>query len=140
MSERDAFVACAKAQVGKQYQWATAGPETFDCSGLVAFCYREATGKNLTRSSHEQALLGEPVTGPLQPGDLLIYGHGDHVGVVSGPDRAVHALNDQLDVREVHISTANIGLRYDGARRLSWRDDPDPKVLRPKHRRRRRRR
>lgn len=31
----------ALAQVGKPYRWGAKGPDRFDCSGLVYFCYRQ---------------------------------------------------------------------------------------------------
>ncbi|HKU50991.1 MAG TPA: NlpC/P60 family protein, partial [Nitrospira sp.] len=62
VSERDAFVMCANSEVGSRYVWGTAGPDTFDCSGLVAYCYKRATGKDITRSSYDQIKLGKPVT------------------------------------------------------------------------------
>lgn len=36
------FVEVALAQRGKGYLWGAAGPDNFDCSGLVAYCSRQA--------------------------------------------------------------------------------------------------
>jgi cell wall-associated NlpC family hydrolase len=129
-----AFVKCIEQQIGKQYVWATAGPLTFDCSGLVYFCYKQATGKEISRSSYEQAKLGVPVAkGAHQPGDILVYGGGSHVGVVTGEERSVHAFNPDLDVRATGIP-GNTGLTFNGARRLfAETGAPDP----PKQKRRR---
>lgn len=123
MSAVGRFVACAEAQIGKPYRWGTAGPRTFDCSGLVRFCYREATGREITGSSHQQFTLGRRVK-RLKPGDLIFYDtSGDgagHVGIVVGKDRAVHALNAQLGIRETRIEGANLGGPFIGARRLPF--------------------
>jgi len=121
------FVRCALAQVGKPYVWASAGPDTFDCSGLVAYCYQAATGQVITRSSHAQFELGSMVPanrGHLEPGDLVFYDtEGDgagHVGIVVGPNRTVHALNPAMGVREIDIHWPDIGGPYLGARRLDF--------------------
>lgn len=112
------FVQCLRAQKGKRYVWATAGPNTFDCSGLIAYCYQSATGKPMTRSSHEQCRLGSPVRGAdIRAGDVLCYGGGAHDGGAISPTRAIHALNEQAGVIEADIP-GNMGLRFDGARRI----------------------
>lgn len=113
------MVNCVRAQLGKRYVWATAGPDTFDCSGLVSFCYTRATGKPMTRSSHEQCKLGTPVhLDNIRAGDLVCYGNGAHVGTAVGVDRAVHALNPNRGVIETGIRGANMELPFDGARRI----------------------
>ena len=35
-------VKIAKRQIGKPYVWAAAGPNSFDCSGLVVYSYAKA--------------------------------------------------------------------------------------------------
>ena len=116
-----AFVACARAQLGKRYVWATAGPDTFDCSGLVSYCYHQATGQAITRSSHGQYLLGVSVPLGWLPGDLLFWdtmGDGaGHVGVYVGSNRVVSAFNAQRGVIET-AADGNYGGPYIGARRI----------------------
>lgn len=107
---------CAERQVGKRYVWATAGPNTFDCSGLVAYCVKQCTGKEISRSSYDQARLGTPVAQP-QRGDILIYGNGSHVGIATAPNRQVTALNKGAGVITAAIP-GNMGLPYNGARRI----------------------
>ena len=143
MTVRDDFVRCARAQVGKRYVWATAGPDTFDCSGLVAYCYRQATGRTITRSSEDQYRLGKSVEqGAMEPGDLVFWGHGqaDHVGIYAGSGDVVNALNEQRGVIVSKLG-AEYGLPYLGARRLlvataTTEPTPNPKP----HRRRKPRR
>jgi cell wall-associated NlpC family hydrolase len=136
------FVRCAKDQLGKPYVYATAGPNTFDCSGLVAYCWEQTQGEPLTRSSHQQYLLGEPTTGPYEPGDLLFWGNADHVAIYEGSDHVIHALNHDRDVIRSHV-LAPMGIPFLGARRLfTARDEPEPeppKARRRKNRRRHRR-
>lgn len=147
MTPREDFVRCAREQVGKPYRWATAGPKTFDCSGLVAYCYQQVTGKSITHASSEQFHLGKPVDrSDLQPGDLVFWGHGqaDHVGIfVSLIDRVVNALNEQRGVVETPLA-AEYGMPYLGARHIFVADPrttpPPEESDRPKRPRRKHRR
>ena len=38
---RTCIVDCARNQIGKPYVLATEGPDTFNCSGLVMYCYEQ---------------------------------------------------------------------------------------------------
>jgi peptidoglycan DL-endopeptidase CwlO len=82
----------ALAQVGKPYVWGAAGPDSFDCSGLVLFAY-QAAGISLPHSSALQATMGQPVTrAQLQPGDLIaFYSPVSHIGIYTGNGQMVHA-------------------------------------------------
>ena len=82
----------ALAQVGKPYVWGAAGPDSFDCSGLVLFAYH-AAGISLPHSSALQATMGQPVTrAQLQPGDLIaFYSPVTHIGIYTGSGQMVHA-------------------------------------------------
>jgi cell wall-associated NlpC family hydrolase len=153
---RFVFVACAEAQVGKPYQWASAGPDAFDCSGLVAFCYQQATGQAISRDSHAQFTLGERVNGPPAPGDLLFFDTGfsrrldnraSHVGIAVGEGTMIHAFNEDAGVVKSDHSARYWQLRQLGVRRLFSRFSapaapppaaPDP-PRRPRRTRRRRR-
>lgn len=158
MADADArFVACAEAQVGKPYQWAAAGPDTFDCSGLVAFCYQKATGHAISRDSHAQFTLGDRVNGPPAPGDLLFFDTGfsarldnraSHVGIALGEVVMVHAFNEDAGVVRSDLTARYWQLRQLGVRRLFARAPllvspplaaPDP-PRRPRRTRRRQRR
>ena len=68
-----AFLTAALAQVGKRYVWGGAGPNVFDCSGLVQWSMRQA-GIVMPRVAVDQALTGPRVAlSDLVPGDLLFY-------------------------------------------------------------------
>lgn len=86
----------ALAQVGKPYQWAGAGPNAFDCSGLVMFSWSHA-GVSLPHYSVAQyqdtARIGES---QLRPGDLVFYDNGSgaqpgHVTIYVGNGQVVTA-------------------------------------------------
>ena len=149
MTQRDDFVRCARAQVGKRYVWATAGPNTFDCSGLISYCYQQATGKTITRSSCDQIDLGTPLIGPhAQPGDLAFWGNDpacpDHVGIHAGNGRIINALNEQRGVVDTPLA-GEYGPPYIGTRRIfvsadsPVEDDPAPAEEPPKGKAKRRR-
>ena len=71
----------ALAQMGKTYVYAAAGPDHFDCSGLVMAAFASA-GVSLPHYSGAQyaALPHVPLTA-VQPGDLLFWGSGASVHV-----------------------------------------------------------
>ena len=67
-------IAAAKTRLGSPYVWGATGPNTFDCSGLTGWAYRQA-GLNLPRTSRQQWFAGShPDIGDLLPGDLLFWG------------------------------------------------------------------
>lgn len=81
-----AVIAYARAQIGKPYRYATAGPNTFDCSGLTMMAWRQA-GVGMAHFSGAQFNAFPHVSlSALQPGDLLFKGPGgrDHVALYIG--------------------------------------------------------
>jgi cell wall-associated NlpC family hydrolase len=112
-------VAWARRQLGKPYRYGTAGPSTFDCSGLTSFCYAKM-GIRINRSSREQTKNGVPVAkNALIPGDLVFFGRPvHHVGMYIGGGRYIHAPRTG-DV--VKISELSWRRDYAGARRIQRR-------------------
>jgi cell wall-associated NlpC family hydrolase len=102
----------ALAQLGDPYEWAGAGPDTFDCSGLTQYAYG-AAGMHLPHSSRLQSATGTPVAyADLQPGDLVFfYSPVSHVGMYIGNGQIVNALNPGAGIR---ISALN-SMPYAGA-------------------------
>ena len=82
----------AERQLGKPYQWAAAGPDRFDCSGLTLWSYAKA-GISLPHSSRAQFDEGRHVSrSELQPGDLVFYGSPiHHMGIYVGGGRYINA-------------------------------------------------
>jgi cell wall-associated NlpC family hydrolase len=85
-------VAYAYAQLGKPYVFAAAGPDTFDCSGLALAAWA-TVGVHLSHSSYTQM---DSETTPiarsqLQPGDLVFFYGGEHVGIYIGGNNIIHA-------------------------------------------------
>jgi cell wall-associated NlpC family hydrolase len=92
--------------VGTPYRWGGNTPSGgFDCSGLVDYIYRTATGLTLPRTSRELASVdGRKVRRmtELASGDLVFFdidGGISHVGVYVGKGRFVHAPNSGGTVR-----------------------------------------
>ncbi len=102
---------------GSQYVWGAAGPNSFDCSGLMLAAYR-SVGINLPHSSRSQFGLGRPVSrSELRPGDLIFwYSPVHHVGMYIGNGKIVHARNTRTDL--VIQTLASYPAPYSGARRI----------------------
>jgi peptidoglycan DL-endopeptidase CwlO len=110
-------VQIAYAQLGKPYQYAGSGPNVFDCSGLVMYCYAQV-GVRLPHSSYMQARCGVPVSyGDLQQGDLVFFRGNGHVGMYIGNGQYIHAPRTGDVVR-----IADLGRRSDfsGAVRINY--------------------
>lgn len=106
----------AMAQVGKRYVWGTSGPNTFDCSGLTSYAYRQV-GISLSRSSRQQySSAGRRVPlSNIQPGDLVFYYSGpSHVALYIGNGKIVHAANPRRGIRTAGLHSMPIS----GVRRV----------------------
>ncbi len=135
-AERAEMVRLAKRQVGKPYIHGTHGPDTFDCSGLVGYVYKMATGRDIGFGSVHQWSLGTPVAkGKEQPGDVFFWDTfgpaPGHNAIYIGNGRIVHALNESAGVVEGDAYPQNIGgnNRFMGIRDFGFRDvvpEPEP--------------
>lgn len=93
-------VSVAKAQVGKPYAWGAAGPRGYDCSGLVVYAYRQATGRRLPHQSGALLTVGKRVSSP-RPG-TIVWTPG-HVSLYVGDGKVVEAATPGTDVRVVEM-------------------------------------
>jgi len=82
----------ARSRLGLPYVWAASGPRSFDCSGLMLWCYRQI-GISLPHSSRAQINVGQRVSrSNLEPGDLVFFGSPiHHVGMYIGGGQMIHA-------------------------------------------------
>jgi cell wall-associated NlpC family hydrolase len=75
---------------GDPYQWGAAGPNRFDCSGLVMYAFYRALGQHLPRTAEEQKKASHRIwhRANLRPGDLVFAttssGYAYHVGIYAG--------------------------------------------------------
>ncbi len=97
----------ALSRIGCPYVWGAAGPDAFDCSGLVRWAYLQV-GMSLphqTEALYNAAKARLPVS-QAQPGDELWVGYGDgyngHVGIAcnAGGTHYVHAPTFGARVRD----------------------------------------
>jgi cell wall-associated NlpC family hydrolase len=108
-----AVLAYAKAQQGKPYVWAAAGPNGFDCSGLVVASYARA-GIKLPHQTGGLIGRGRSVSrAQLQPGDLVFPSSG-HVGIYLGGGMMIHAPHPGDHVRIAKVYAFYAGRRIIG--------------------------
>ncbi|HLI25052.1 MAG TPA: NlpC/P60 family protein, partial [Acidimicrobiales bacterium] len=109
-------VSVALQQVGKPYQWGAAGPNSFDCSGLVMYAYA-AAGVSLPH--YTVAQWDDTTQIPLadaEPGDLIFFNGLQHVGIYLGNGQMVDAPHTGAFVRVESIFGFG---SIDGATRVS---------------------
>jgi hypothetical protein len=110
-----AVVSFALDQVGKQYVWGTAGPDTYDCSGLILRAYAQI-GIELPHNAAAQYNSTASISrDELQPGDLVFYNDLSHMGMYIGNGLIVHAPNSRTVVKVVELDHGNV---YYGATRI----------------------
>jgi cell wall-associated NlpC family hydrolase len=100
-TEAQQIVAIARTKLGDPWRYGAAGPNAFDCSGLVIYAYRRAGDGWAIRSStlrtarsiylwfkrHGRASRTNP-----KIGDLVVWGYGTHIGIYIGRGRAISTL------------------------------------------------
>ncbi len=99
-SGADTAVQAALSQVGKPYEYAAEGPDSYDCSGLTLWAWRHA-GVSLPHSSRMQYSTTTRIDrGDLQPGDLIFFGSPiHHVAMYIGDGKVVEAPYTGTNVR-----------------------------------------
>lgn len=95
-------IKAAKSKVKKgQYRRGAAGPNKFDCSGLMIWSFKKI-GIKLPHSSRAMSKKGKKIAKKnLKPGDLVFfYSPVHHVALYIGGGKIVHARNtrDDLDI------------------------------------------
>lgn len=116
------FLKAAESRLGLPYVWGAAGPNSFDCSGLVQWSLARA-GVVMPRVAVDQARTGPQVPlSQLEPGDLLFY-HTDptapayisHVAIYLGGGLMIQAPEPGMNVEVV---PADFGAGFAGAVRV----------------------
>jgi cell wall-associated NlpC family hydrolase len=107
---------------GTPYRNGGSDPTGFDCSGFVAYVFRQH-GVNVPRTVSELFRAGRQVRpNQLEPGDLVFFTTvapgASHVGIAIGGDEFVHAPSSTGDVRVEHLSASYWSTRFVGARRV----------------------
>ena len=120
----EVLVTYLRSQVGKPYKFFTAGPDTFDCSGLVVAGYKQL-GITLIHQSRMQASMGTAVdwrNAPVIAGDLVFVRSSNdpttpigHVGIALDSKTWIQAPGSGVPVR---ISPLPADDRIEAVRRI----------------------
>jgi cell wall-associated NlpC family hydrolase len=109
-----AFLAAAEKQTGKKYVYGAAGPNAFDCSGLVMYVAAQF-GLALPHHADSQLDYGKPVSAAdAAPGDLIFFldgGYAYHVGIYAGGHMMLDAPNSSTPVGLHTIWSSNVVFR-----------------------------
>ncbi|WP_460697969.1 C40 family peptidase [Nocardia thraciensis] len=99
----------AQTQAGKPYVWGATGPDTYDCSGLALWAFRQV-GIMLPRTTWQQAEAGSAVPlGALQPGDIVVVNNdGSHEGIYAGGGQLLNAHSPGVGVVMTPLSEFEI--------------------------------
>jgi len=96
-------VTLAAAQEGKPYVYGAAGPNSFDCSGLVQYVFRQA-GRTMPRTAQQQYdATWHIYPGQAHRGDLVFWGAPTavyHVGIYIGNNQMIAAPHTGTNVRQ----------------------------------------
>lgn len=85
-----AQVACQ--QIGDPYIWAAEGPNSFDCSGLTLYAWKQVGYSLRHYTAWQYSDTKRVARADLKPGDLVFfYGDRHHVGLYVGNGWMVHA-------------------------------------------------
>ncbi len=93
------FLESAENQLGEPYVWGASGPNSFDCSGLVTYCLREAgsTTGRLNAAGFSTNSRWEKITDidDMEIGDLIFFNSGgsriSHTGIYIGDGMMIDA-------------------------------------------------
>lgn len=98
-------LSAAASKLGAPYVWGAAGPDSFDCSGLVQWAYLQA-GVSIPRTMYDQEVGGTPVSRQdLEPGDPVLFYGGEHVGLCAGDGEVVHAPTSGQSVKRAPLDS-----------------------------------
>ncbi len=103
-----AVIRAARSHLGARYRHGATGPSAFDCSGLVYRAFAQAgLARRIANLHSARALYAYFRRHHLasrhspQVGDLVIWGHGAHVGIYIGGGRAISALVSGVRIHRV---------------------------------------
>ena len=121
IEDRQCVVNCSRAQFGKPYVWGDEGPDTFDCAGLVMYCYDQC-GHKLEGRPTTKSLLRDGTAIDRENLVLadLVFPTEAHVQIYSGNGNIIHAPRPGAYVEE----KAMYGFQY--GRRIICEGCHDP--------------
>jgi hypothetical protein len=117
-NEGQQIVRIAKAQRGDPWRYGANGPNSFDCSGLVLYAYKQAGDGRVLKDGELRsagsmyryfAARGKVSRSNPKIGDIVAWGYGSritHVGLYIGDGKAVSTLTSGVRIHGVHAVTA----------------------------------
>lgn len=119
-----AIVAVARSALGKAYAPGGNGPDSFDTSGFVSYCFRE-NGISVPRGTSALFAAGEAVEKEdLQPGDVVFFyqgtpGKAEYPGIYTGDGTFIAVSSSQEKVLERSMTSSYYTEHYVAARRYA---------------------
>lgn len=108
---KDKAYSTGKAQIGDPYKYGAAGPNAFDCSGLIYYSYKKH-GKTLPRVAQSQYNKSTKVSAKnRKKGDLVFFGTSGniyHVGFYAGDGKVLHSPKPGRNVKYEKIWTSQV--------------------------------
>jgi cell wall-associated NlpC family hydrolase len=118
-----AILELARSLVGAPYEWGASGPDTFDNSGFVWYCFTE-NGVEIPRRTSEMFEAGTSVEQEnLLPGDLVFFTYNEdgsvsYVALYLGDGQMIAENNVDKPVKIMDMTTEYFQSRFVGARRF----------------------
>jgi peptidoglycan DL-endopeptidase CwlO len=117
LTEAQRVINIAKKQLGDRWAFNATGPNSFDCSGLVTFAFREAglierigggrrSAAGFYNWFNDQGKADKTVG---KPGDLIVWGANKHIGIYLGGGMAISTLVNPHGV-SIHPVTGYLGM------------------------------
>lgn len=108
-SRIDTVIAAAKAQIGKPYKFGYAGPNAFDCSGLMRFAFAKVGLDLLHHTLLQKNAFPAVAVADLRPGDIVFF-HEDfhHEGLYLGNSTIIQAPAPGMNVQVSWIPLSSI--------------------------------
>jgi cell wall-associated NlpC family hydrolase len=116
-------ISIAKGLLGTPYHFGGTNPhDGFDCSGYVAYVFKQAVNLSLPRQTNQQIKTGRAVSSSLQPADMVYFRmleqNSWHTGIYIGKQKFIHAPSSHGVVNIQNMNLPYWNKRFFGARRL----------------------
>ena len=119
-----AVAAQAQSLIDKPFKMGATGPDEFDNSGFIYYCYMQ-NGVTLPRRTGDMFKAGTAVEkADLQPGDVVFFymdteGAAQFAGIYMGNQKFISCNNEESPVKEQDMSWPYYAERFLGARRYA---------------------
>jgi peptidoglycan DL-endopeptidase CwlO len=106
------IVADARKYLGVPYVLGGTTTSGMDCSGLVQTVFHDLGDGDMPRDLSKQMTQGTPVASlaDAQPGDLIVFKGGGHIGIYAGDGKVIHAPYPGRTVSEQTLWTDDSGI------------------------------